>query len=293
MPSKLLEVFKKYNDAGFNLPTLLAVLPLVVTALITLRIAYGDITQAVYVIGEIGLIQMWTQGIGSLLVNVVPFVLIILVLYFIKQGKRHPAMYFSALLLSGLVYFITNIMTVIVAIIFVFILIPLHDKRINSRLAKNDGEFKKSHENISAKLKNAKDSERLEYIKRDIASLKSDNSLRIQKLKDSLRSLLFTIGCLVLVQVVLSYPTIPRTTLALKDNKNISGLVMKRDDDRVMIYDQDNKAIKMAYIANIKTEDVCAPKTLGALYGFGWSLSRLMLEYQGKASVPYATCDEE
>jgi|GEM_PF-6082002 len=290
MQNRILDIFKKYNDAGLNLPTLLAVLPLITTALITLRVSYGDITQATYIVGELGLIQVWTQGVGSLLVNTVPFAITTLMLYLVRQGKRHPLMYFSALLLLGLVYFVASIATIILAIVFIFIFDPLYDKHLDKSLAKDDKQFKHKIEKISAELKNANSRDKLESVDQELDALKDEYSLEKQKLNTSMRASAFLVGCLVLIQIVLSYPTIPQTTLILKGGHKITGLVMKRDDNRVMIYDQKSKAVEMAYIDSIQTEDVCAPRMQTSLYGFGWSFSRLTLESQGRASVPYAMC---
>lgn len=291
MPPQLLKVFKKYNDAGISLTTVLAVLPLVITALITARITYGDVSQSVYIMNEVGLIQMWTQGVGSLLVGMLPFGMTVLMLYSLKQGKRYPMMYLSALLLSIMVFFVATVIDIILAIALIFIINPMFEDVFGSKLRAQRLAAKKRHDELLVKIDNSQSNEEKQRIVEELDRIVDTNRITIEQLSAKIRSMIFLLGCILLIQLVLSYPTLPQTTLVLREGQSLVGLVMKRDDDRIMIYDQKSKIIRMAYIDSVKSEDVCA-KTRPSFNGLGWSSARLMFEYFRIASVPYASCSE-
>ena len=289
MHDKLLEVSKKYNDAGLSLPTLLAVLPLIVTALITTKVTFGDTNQAVYIIGELGLIQMWTQGIGALLVTMMPLAITILMLLSLRRGKRQPVMYVTAFFLAIIVFFTMNIIWIIPMIILVFIADPIYDNWMDKQLEKEKADTKKESRKLRDELERAKTEKALATVKEKIERLEREVDLSLQKTAGTIRALLFLLGCSLLVQIVFSYPTIPTTTLKSKEGHIVTGLVMKRDADRVMIYDQENKKIEMIYVDDIKSEEVCSKEGV-ALHGLGWSPARLTYEYFGWSTLPYATC---
>jgi hypothetical protein len=289
MHDKLLGVSKRYNDAGLSLPTLLAVLPLIVTALITTKVTFGDTNQAVYIIGELGLIQMWTQGIGALLVTMVPFAITILMLLSLRRGNQQPVMYVAAFFLAILVFFTVNIIWIIFMMILVLIVDPAYENWMDKQLEKEKADTKKESGKLRDELERVKTEKALDTVKEKIERLEREVELSLQKTAGTIRALFFLLGCILLVQIVFSYPTIPTTTLKSKEGRIVTGLVMKRDADRVMIYDQKNKKIEMIYVDNIKTEEVCS--NLGSpLRGLAWSPARLLYEYFGWATLPYATC---
>lgn len=261
MVDKILNSLKKYSDAGITIPVVLAIFPLLITALVTLRISYGDTIQAAYVIGEVGLVQIWVQGIGTFLSYLLPFIAAIAMLYSLKFGKQ---MLFSAFLLMVLVFFITNIFTLIFAIIFVYLIAPSIDKHAqNTSKKKTD-----KQSNVSSK----------DALNKHTKSIVAGS---------------VTLFCLILMLIVLYYPTIPRSTLSLADGHSITGLVMKRDDSRVMIYSQELKSITMVYVSSIRSENICDPSSnQTAMKGLGWSLSRFLLEYRQLPTVPYKACSD-
>jgi hypothetical protein len=240
---------------------------------------------------EVGLVQMWTQGIGSLLVSTLPLGITLLMLYSLKQGKKYPVMYFSAILLLILVFFVASVLHIISALILIFMVNPLFEDVIGRKSKTRRQNAKDRYEKLSAKFDNIQSEKELHSVRAELEQIKEENRTTIEKLSAIMKSLIFLLGCIFLLQLVLSYPTLPRTTLALKGSQSMMGLVMKRDDDRVMIYDQKSKAIKMVYVDSIEGEDVCAERR-PSLHGLGWSPARLTFEYLGLASVPYAYCSE-
>jgi len=282
-------ILKNLNGYGLTLPSLLAVLPFIISAFITIRVTYGDATQAKYIISEIGFIQLWTQGASALILTYIPIILAALMVYFARQAfkLKNIPMGIATLIIAVYVFYTTEILLIIAAIIFVFIIGPIIDNNLNKKAEPR----KKEIENIGAeltKLEKDMDAGRLEKLSDRVKTLKNED----EKRSTSDLALLLIGALSILAIIIWSYPTLPQTSITKKDNSIVKGMVMNRSEVRTVIYDTDSDIIKVVQTTEVAHEEVCDKHRDQALYGFNWSIIRHILEYTQSPSVPYVTCKE-
>ena len=282
-------ILKNLNGYGLTLPSLLAVLPFIISAFITIRVTYGDATQAQYIISEIGFLQLWTQGASALILTYIPMILAVLMVYLVRQAFKRKSIPIgiAALISAGYVAYTTEIIWIVVGILFVFVFDPIVDNYFNKKTAPHQKEIDDIGVELTELEKNM-DSNRLEKLSERVKILKKEE-------KDHSTSQLafLLIGTLsVLAIIIWSYPTLPQTSITKKDNSIAKGMVMNRSEVRTVIYDTDSDIIKVVQTTEIAHEEVCDKHRDQALHGFNWSIIRHILEYNQSPSVPYATCKE-
>lgn len=292
---KLFGRLKELNGVGLSIPSLLAVLPLVTTVAIVIRITYGDINQALYILNELGLVQVWTQGAGALLLTCIPLFLAVLLCVFIKRAwaQKSVIIGFSAFIVALFVAFITPIYGILTGIFLIFLFHPLSDKLSDKKRAARDNEIDELEKDLKKiEAKNEVNEKEVKEISLRFDKVKQQLETRSKQLDAQIYSLIILLALIWFSVILWSYPALPSTTFTQTNEKTSVGMVMSRTEERALIYNTDSHSIEVLQTSEIKHESVCAKKPKGTLYGLDWSVMRHILEWNQAPTLPYAYCKE-
>jgi len=284
---RLNNTLSKLNSYGLTLPSILAVLPFFISAIITMRVTYGDATQAQYIISEIGFLQLWIQGANALFLTYIPILFAVLVTSLTRKAFKQKSITFGIAALIGSLYvlYTTSILNIILAIFLVFVVAPLATKSADKE-SKQHSKLVDQIENGLEEVKINNNKDQLDLISSQVEKLKNE------KLKSSSQNTaLLIIGILSALTIVTwSYPMLPQSSITTRDSSVIKGMIMSRSEVRTVIYDTKSSSIKVLQATEIIHEDVCDKRNNQAFYGLNWSVVRHILEHNNRPSIPYVTC---
>lgn len=228
--SKLEVIIGKYATI---LPLFFGIIPVVIVYVCLLVFTLGDISTATQILIEVGVLNLWLQGVGTLIQLLLYYLTIISIALAIIKRKElfHysperiaavgalPLIFISMLLPIGLIIFIA------LAIILILI------KRFVSYAANNVFDFKNK--------------------------LQRKKTVSDKNLNPTLTDKLALIVVFLTLFVIVRFPSVPNTQLVMKDKSTIVGIVFKETSDWITIVEDKNRAIRYVKAKDVKSKFLC------------------------------------